>query len=117
MNKVDLFFELLSAVYGRSKMESQWPTDRDMQIARALCADKVNGMDVSEIRDAIDNARRNKANEVDGWGWPDIDLVLAGSKRFASASHRLFLPEPERNIIPAQERSSMAKSLLQELFK
>lgn len=116
MDKVEIFFELLSAVYGRAKIEAQWPTERDEQIVRALVRSKVESMELSEIRAAIDNARIQKANDMDGWAWPDVDLILAGAKRYANASHRNFLPEPERDLLPAAERSRRARALVSELF-
>lgn len=112
MDQVEIFFELLSAVYGRAKIEAQWPTDRDMQIVKALVRDKVNGMELQWIRAAIDNARTNKANEIEGWAWPDVDLIIAGARRFANASHRPFLPEPEREILPPEAASSRCAAML-----
>jgi hypothetical protein len=114
INKVDIFFELLSAVYGRSKMLAQWPTERDEQIIRALVTDKIETMDISEINAAIDNARTMKAQEQDGWSWPDVDLILAGSKRHLNASHRLFLPEPERVLPTPAERAELMRKLREE---
>jgi len=114
-SKVDLFFELLGAVYGQSKIQAQWPTDRDLQIIKALVEDKIESLEVPEIMAAIDNARVQKAAELDGWGWPDVDLILASCKRYANASHRAFLPEPERKILTAQERSQRARALMEEL--
>ena len=116
MDKVEVFFELLSAVYGRAKIEAQWPTERDLQIVKALVRDKVEGMELTEIRAAIDNARANRASEIDGWSWPDVDLILAGAKRYGTAAHRYFLPEPVRDVLPAAERSQRARSLMSDLF-
>ena len=114
INKVDIFFELLSAVYGRSKMLAQWPTERDEQIIRALVTDKIETMDISEINAAIDNARTMKAQEQDGWSWPDVDLILAGAKRHLNASHRLFLPEPERVLPTPAERAELMRKLRED---
>lgn len=114
MKKIDVFFEFLSAVYGRSKIEAQWPTERDMQIVRALVTEKVESLSMEEIRACIDNARTMKAQEQDGWSWPDVDLILAGSKRHLNASHRLFLPEPERVLPTPAERAELMRKLREE---
>lgn len=114
INKVDIFFELLSAVYGRSKMLLQWPTERDEQIIRALVTDKIESMELSEITAAIDNARAMKAQEQDGWQWPDVDLILAGAKRYGNASHRPFLQEPARLLPTPTERAELMRKLLEE---
>lgn len=113
MKKIDVFFEFLSAVYGRSKIEAQWPTERDMQIVRALVTEKVESLSMEEIRACIDNARNNRMNEIRGWEWPDVDLILAGAKRYATTAHRPFLPEPPRDIPPAHERHRRAQELLE----
>jgi len=114
INKVDIFFELLSAVYGRTKMLAQWPTERDEQIIRALVTDKIEAMDISEITAAIDHARTMRAKEQRGWEWPDVDLILAGAKRYGTAAHRPFLPAPERNVPPPTERAAIMQKLRQE---
>lgn len=112
MNKVDIFFELLSAVYGRAKIEAQWPTDRDMQIVKALVREKIEGMELAEIRAAIDNARQQRVKEMRGWEWPDVDLILSGAKRYATAAHRPFLPAPELVLPPIEERRRRCRELL-----
>lgn len=114
MDKMDFFFEMLTAIYGRSKIEAQWPTERDRQVVRALIADKVESLSIAEIRAAIDNARTMKAQEQDGWSWPDVDLILAGAKRHLNASHRLFLPEPERVFPTPAERAELMRKLREE---
>lgn len=114
MDKLAFFFELLTAIYGRSKIESQWPTERDLQVVKALIADKIESLSIAEIRGCIDNARIMKAQEQDGWSWPDVDLILAGAKRHLNASHRLFLPEPERVLPTPDERKSLMQNLRTE---
>jgi hypothetical protein len=116
-SKIDFFFEMLTAVYGRDKVKSQWPTDRDMSIVRALIAEKVESMSLKELRSSIDNARIMRSQEQRGWDWPDVDLILAGAKRYANASHRLFLPAPERDVLPRNQIGENARSLLRELSK
>lgn len=114
INKTEIFFELLSAVYGRAKIEAQWPTERDTQIIKALVKEKIEAMSLREIRAAIDNARIMRSQEHKGWDWPDVDLILAGAKRYATAAHRPFLPEPELNIPPPHERAALMQKLRME---
>jgi len=114
MDKMDFFFEMLSAIYGRSKISAQWPTERDHQVVRALIADKVESLSIGEIRAAIDNARTMRSQEQKGWDWPDVDLILAGAKRYANASHRAFLPEPERVLPTPAERAALMQKLREE---
>ena len=114
MDKIAFFFEMLTAIYGRSKIEAQWPTERDLQVVKALIADKIESLSIAEIRACIDNARTMKAQEQDGWLWPDVDLILAGSKRHLNASHRLFLPEPERVLPTPAERAELMRKLREE---
>ena len=115
MKKIEIFFELLSAVYGRAKIEAQWPTERDLQIVKALVKDKIESMSLTEIRAAIDNTRIMRSQEHRGWDWPDVDLILAGARRYATAAHRPFLPEPPRDIPPPHERSALMQKLRMEV--
>jgi len=111
ISKTDIFFELLSAVYGRAKVAAQWPTERDEQIIRAMVSDKIESMTVEDIRAAIDNARNQRMKEVRGFEWPDVDLILSGSKRHLTAAHRPFLPEPSRDIPPIDARAEIMRKL------
>ena len=115
MDKLDLFFELLTAVYGRAKVAAQWPTERDEQIVRALVADKIASMDMTDIRAAIDNARKMRVQEQRGWDWPDVDLILAGAKKHLNASHRPFLPEPPREIASKEQAAQFIASMREAL--
>lgn len=114
MDKIELFFALLNSVYGRAKVAAQWPTDRDLQVVKALIQDRIAEMSIADIRAAIDNARMQRMNEVRGFEWPDVDLILAGSKRHLTASHKPFLPEPPLNLPTAEERAEIMRKLRED---
>jgi len=115
MDKIEFFFGLLNSVYGRAKVAAQWPTERDEQVVKALIADKIADMTIGDIRASIDNARTQRMNEVRGWDWPDVDLILQGSKRYGTAAHKPFLPEPQRVLPDASERAAIIKKLREEV--
>lgn len=113
--KVSMFFELLRSIYGASKYSQQWPTDLDLQAAKTVWKQEIEKYTPDELRAAINNALVQASNGEADWQWPNIGLILSGCKRYANASHRIFLPEPERKILPPQERSSRAKMLMEQI--
>jgi len=113
--KIELFFGLVRSVYGAGKFSSQWPTDLDIQAAKTMWADQINEHSPDELRDALKNAQGQAANGLEDWQWPNIGLILSGAKRFGTAAHKQFLPEPPRNIPPAHERQARMQNLRMEI--
>jgi hypothetical protein len=114
--KTQMFFSLIRSVYGAGKYSQQWPTDLDVQAAQALWGQEIEKHSEEELKAAIDNAQRLATNGNQAWQWPNIGLILSGAKRHGTAAHKIFLPEPEREIIPATKRSELARSLLKDIF-
>ena len=113
--KINQFFRLIRGVYGASKFTSQWPTDLDIHAAKTLWADEIGKHTPEELAKAIKNAQHQAANGEEEWQWPNIGMILSGAKRYANASHREFLPEPERNIPPPHERAALMQKLRMEV--
>ena len=109
---VQYFFARLKMIYGVSKFETQWPTDADLKMAKREWAENIGKLSKQEIDGALDNTKKNLHERE--WQWPNIGLILSGAKN-NNPAHRLFLPEPERNLESAEERAKRARSLRQEL--
>lgn len=113
--KIDQFFRLIRGVYGASKFANQWPTELDIQAAKTLWADQINKHTPAELKKAMIHAQSMAANGEQEWQWPNIGLILSGAKRYATAAHRPFLPEPPRDIPPPHERTALMQKLRMEV--
>jgi len=80
MNKVELFFSLLQAIYGADVIDRKWPTDLDKQLIKKLKEAQINALTNEEIRGAIDNASKEKGKGNDEFLFIDIDMILTGAK-------------------------------------
>jgi len=112
--KADQFFRLIRGVYGAGKFANQWPTDLDIQAAKTLWAAEIDKHTMEELAQAIRNAQKMAANGEEEWQWPNIGMILSGAKRYANASHREFLPEPERVLPTPNERAELMRKLRAE---
>ena len=113
--KNDLFFGLIRSTYGASKFAAQWPTELDLQAAKTMWAEQIGKHDPDELRAALRHAQSMAANGEADWQWPNIGLILSGAKRYGSAAHKMFLPAPARDILPAESRGTMARNLMKEI--
>jgi hypothetical protein len=119
--KVDIFFELLRAVYGAARYEAQWPDQTHEQAAKTLWKERIGRFSEGELKSAIDNAQRMSMNGEKEWQWPNIGLILSGAGRFNATAHRLLLSgrergpeEKERLRLVALANVNRLKSLLDE---
>lgn len=110
MNKVDLFFSLLQAVYGADVIDRKWPTDLDKQLIKKLKEAQINALTNEEIRGAIDNASKEKGKANEDFMFLDIDLILTGAKAPRANS-------PEVAALLAYDESEEAKKSRKELGK
>lgn len=112
--KIDQFFRLIRGVYGASKFANQWPTDLDIQAAKTLWGAQIEKHTQEELAKAIKNAQQHAANGEEEWQWPNIGMILSGAKRYGNASHRPFLPEPERVLPTPAERAELMRKLRED---
>ncbi len=112
--KIDQFFRLIRGVYGAGKFANQWPTELDIEAAKTLWAAEINRHTMEELAKAIKNAQRMAANGEEEWQWPNIGMILSGARRYGNASHRPFLPEPERVLPTPEERAALMQRLREE---
>lgn len=112
--KIDQFYRLLAGVYGSSKIQSQWPTELDLEASRQMWGQQISKHSPEELKAAIDNAQRQMVNGEDEWQWPNIGLILSGCKRYINASHQahpaLSAPEPT-----AEEKEKLRADGLEKL--
>lgn len=106
------FFAKLRIVYGASKFDTYWPTDTEVRQVKREWAEQIGRLTREEIDNAMDHAKRMMYEE--DWSWPNVGLILSGAKRFAS--HKRFLPNPVREVIPPAERSIRVRALMAEVF-
>lgn len=95
-NKIDVFFELLRAIYGASRYEAQWPDKTHEDAAKKLWHDLISRHTEEELRGALDHAQKMASNGEKEWQWPNIGLILSGARRIGIPSHRLLLSGRER---------------------
>ncbi len=81
MNKIDIFFELIRAVYGASRFNAQWPDDMHMQAAKTLWSDLIDKHTEEELKDALTHAQKMSVSGEEDWQWPNIGLILSGAKK------------------------------------
>lgn len=115
-DKTELFFSLLAGVYGAAKMNSQWPTDFDVEARNALWGDQISSLPLSALRMAIDNATKQQEMGEKEFMWPNIGLILSGCKRYGTAAHKPYLPSPPKQL-PTLEKVEQNISSLRNLMK
>lgn len=103
------FFARLKMIYGSSKFDAYWPTDTDVRMVKREWAESIAKMSKDEIDSALDNAKLQMYDP--DWSWPNIGLILSGAKRYGTAAHREFLPEPPREILPPDQAAQRAAQL------
>jgi hypothetical protein len=113
MNKIDMFFQLLRGLYGASKMATAWPTDLDLQLAKKLWADQINKHTEQELRAAITNAQEQITKGEEEFSWPNVGLILSGTRR--APSHQVFLPAPDETPEQKAARKASASSHLNNI--
>ena len=89
MNKIDVFFNLIRAVYGASRFNAQWPDNAHLEAAKILWSDLINKHDESELKAAIEHAQKMSINGEEEWQWPNIGLILSGAKKPRGNSHEV----------------------------
>jgi len=104
MKKTELFFNLLTVVYGSDALSRKWPTPLELQAAKKIFGETIEKYSESELKYAIDLARKK---QQDGdkdfiYGAPKIDLILGLVNKPACAAHREYLPPPEPKKAPEQ---------------
>lgn len=104
------FFARLRMIYGAGKFDATWPTDADLKMAKREWAESIAKHTKEELDSALSHAKENLHS--DDYAWPNVGLILSGNKRHLSAAHRLFLPEPERNILPPEQAKLRVAALL-----
>ena len=112
-DKVKFFFELLRGQYGAAKLNSQWPTPEDLQLAIAQWRPNIEKHTEQELSGALAHARRMMATGDDEWMWPNIGLILSGARRINHPSHKEFpsLPNP---VMTKEQRIEALRKLREE---
>lgn len=111
--KLKLFFSMLAGTYGEAKIRGQWPTEFDEQTRNKIWEERICSLSLEELREAIDNATRQQEMGESEFMWPNIGLILSGSRRFNTASHRPHLPAPKGT----KESESIVKECLDDMRK
>ncbi len=109
------FFARLRTIWGAGKFNQQWPTDKDLQLSRREYAKQIGKYSQQEIDEALENAKKQKANGNPDFQWPDINIILSGCNRNLNASHREFLPAPKETKEQRQERIEYGKNQIKKL--
>ena len=90
--KIDTFFELLRAIYGAAKYESQYPDKTHEEAAKIMWGALIDGHTEAELRGALDHAQRMASNGEKDWQWLNIGMILSGAK-LGRGAHKPFLIE------------------------
>lgn len=105
--KVEIFFNMLRGVYGAQKVTMTWPTDKDLQVAKALHGKAIAKHSETELREAIDAALvRSKANDKD-YMWPNIPAILGLCRKVSSSAHQLLLSPSDETPEEKAEKKQM----------
>lgn len=113
--KVDVFFDLLRAAYGADVIDRKWPTELDKQLVKKLKEEAIERLDFEEIKGAIQNACDQKSKGNEEFMFLDIDMIIAGAKRYGSPSHRLLPPPVEHSESKKKAMRENGKHHIQNL--
>jgi len=117
MNRtVEHFFRMIRGAYGAGKFTQQFPTELDLQAAQILWENEIVKHSPEELKSAIDHAIHMSTSGESEWQWPNIGLILSGTRRYLTTAHRDFLPEPEREL-PTKEEIKNNINKLWEAFE
>jgi len=106
--KVDVFFELLRAVYGNSRFESQWPDSTGLEAAKVTWGARIDRHTEGELKAALDNAQDMMIKGKKEYMWPDLGYILAGTSAKRHGIHALLLPEPD--LTPEQREAKRLRA-------
>jgi hypothetical protein len=113
--RVDQFFAKMRVVWGNGSFNQQFGNELDLKLAKQEFRAAILKPTDEELRMAFDHARRMIAEGNPDWRYPHPEKILAGAKRYQTAAHMPFLPEPVRPIVPPEEASKRCADLLDML--
>lgn len=91
--KVDMFFNMLRGMYGAQKMSLTWPTDMDLQLAKAQWAQEIEKHTERELARAMELTRKllvtSKMQGEKMDDWPNVPVILANVVK-----EQAYLPPP-----------------------
>ena len=87
-------------VYGASKMQTQWPDEESLSLARREFGRQIAKYSRDEINDTFDLVHKEKRSGNTRFEWPDIDAIIGlltnegvftGSA--GTLAHKIYKPE------------------------
>lgn len=94
------FFMRLFNVYGATKMETRWPDEESLTLARREFGRQIAKYSRDEINDTFDLVHKERRSSNSRFEWPDIDAIIGlltnegvftGSA--GALAHKIYEPE------------------------
>ena len=99
-DSVGYFFLRLANIYGATKMQTQWPDDESLKLAKREYGKSIGQYSREDLNEAFELTKRERQIGNDRFDWPNIDAiiglisnegVMTGS--WGTGAHRLWKPE------------------------
>jgi hypothetical protein len=99
-DSVGYFFLRLGNLYGALQMQTRWPDDESLKLAKREYGKLIGQYSREELHEAFELTKRERQIGNDRFDWPNIDAiiglisnegVMTGS--WGTGAHRLWKPE------------------------
>ena len=109
------FFMRLQNVYGTAKMQTQWPDEQSLKLARREFGTEIAKFGRDQIDEAFQLVHKERRSANPRFEWPSIDAILGlltnegvftGSA--GTLAHKIYAPELPSST--KTERKQMAKN-------
>ena len=116
------FFLRLGNVYGAAKMQSQWPDDQSLQMAKREHGKAIAKYSRNEIHEVFNALHKERQLGNEKFDWPNIDAIIGLISReremtgsWGTGAHRLWRPEKLINQGTKENRDRAARKALAEM--
>lgn len=102
-------------LYGAAKMNSVWPDEKTLRLAKMEYAKTIGKFSREQINDAFEAVKREKQAYNEKFEWPNVDAILGILTKegeitgaWGTGAHKIWEPERLLEDIGARERATKA---------
>ena len=117
------FFMRLFNVYGASKMQTQWPDEESLSLARREFGRQIAKFSRDKINDTFDLVHKERRSGNTRFEWPDIDAIiglLTNESVFTGSAgmlaHKIYKPENLLEYGTKAERREKGKAACADIL-
>ena len=109
--KVNYFFGLLRAMYGKARFESAWGTEEELRVAKRFWAGDIAKYSKQELERKVEFAKGMLHHK--DWRFPDVAVVLKGDRQTEGQGGMANLSyQPANKVMGAPRLSGPSKDEL-----